>query len=49
MSILIATRSYAEGESLWSKAQKQSVFQLLRYAQTRDVAHYDNYRAHDRV
>ena len=38
MSILSATRAYAEGESLWSKAQKQSVFQLLRYAQTRDVS-----------
>jgi len=45
MSILIAIRSYSEGESLWSKAQKQSVFQLLRYAETRDVTHYRNYQA----
>jgi diguanylate cyclase (GGDEF)-like protein/PAS domain S-box-containing protein len=49
MSILSATRAYAEGESLWSKAQKQSVFQLLRYAQTRDVTYYDNYRRLIRV
>ena len=47
--VLSATRAYAEGESLWSKAQKQSVFQLLRYAQTRDVTHYENYRTLIRV
>jgi diguanylate cyclase (GGDEF)-like protein/PAS domain S-box-containing protein len=49
MSILSATRAYAEGESLWSKAQKQSVFQLLRYAQTRDPVHYQNFRTLIRV
>jgi diguanylate cyclase (GGDEF)-like protein/PAS domain S-box-containing protein len=36
MSILSATRAYIEGESLWSKAQKEAVFRLNRYADTRD-------------
>jgi hypothetical protein len=36
MGILAAIRAYSEGESLWSKAQKQAVFQLLRYAETTD-------------
>ena len=44
MSILIAVRSYSEGESLWSKGQKESVFHLLRYAETRDDANYQKYR-----
>jgi diguanylate cyclase (GGDEF)-like protein/PAS domain S-box-containing protein len=45
MSILIAVRSYSEGESLWSKGQKESVFHLLRYAETRDDANYQKYRS----
>jgi len=44
MSILVAARSYSEGESLWSKGQKESVFHLLRYAETRDDANYQKYR-----
>ncbi|MES2352916.1 MAG: EAL domain-containing protein [Pseudomonadota bacterium] len=36
MGILSATRAYVEGESLWSKAQKEAVFRLSRYAETRD-------------
>ena len=31
MEILLATRSYSEGESLWSKGQKRAIFYLLRY------------------
>ena len=45
MSILVAARSYSEGESLWSKGQKEAVFHLLRYAETRDDANYQKYRA----
>ncbi|HKB84395.1 MAG TPA: EAL domain-containing protein [Burkholderiales bacterium] len=45
MSILVAARSYSEGESLWSKGQKESVFHLLRYAETRDDANYQKYLA----
>ena len=45
MSILVATRSYSEGESLWSKGQKRAMFSLLRYTETRSAADYYNYRA----
>src|SRR5882672_4684490 len=44
MSVLVAVRSFSEGESLWSKGQKESVFHLLRYAETRDDANYLKYR-----
>ncbi|MBI1394903.1 MAG: EAL domain-containing protein [Betaproteobacteria bacterium] len=44
MGILAATRAYSEGESLWSKAQKQGVFQLIRYAETHDPEHYEKFR-----
>jgi len=44
MSILVAARSYSEGESLWSKGQKRAMFSLLRYAETRSPADYQNYR-----
>jgi diguanylate cyclase (GGDEF)-like protein/PAS domain S-box-containing protein len=44
MNILSATRSYAEGESLWSKGQKRAMFQLLRYSETHDIADYQKYR-----
>jgi diguanylate cyclase (GGDEF)-like protein/PAS domain S-box-containing protein len=43
MSVLIAIRSYAEGESLWSKGQKTAVASLLRYAETRDDADFRRY------
>ncbi|UCD67626.1 MAG: EAL domain-containing protein [Betaproteobacteria bacterium] len=44
MSILIAVRSYSEGESLWAKGQKTAVFSLLRYAETHDPADFVRYR-----
>ena len=44
MSILVATRSYSEGESLWSKGQKRAMFSLLRYTETGAEADYYNYR-----
>jgi len=44
MSILVATRSYSEGESLWSKGQKRAMFSLLRYTETRSESDYYNYR-----
>ena len=34
IDILAAGRAYVEGESLWSKNQKEAVFHLLRYADT---------------
>jgi diguanylate cyclase (GGDEF)-like protein/PAS domain S-box-containing protein len=44
MGIMISIRSYAQGESLWSKGQKTAVFSLLRYAETQDEADYRNYQ-----
>src|SRR5277367_6416954 len=43
MDILSATRAYVGGESLWSKAQKDAVFYLNRYATTRSETDYDRY------
>ena len=40
LAILSAGRAYVEGESLWSKAQKESVMHLLRYAHTRSEQDY---------
>src|SRR5437773_9990812 len=34
MDILAAGRAYVEGESLWSKNQKEAVFNLVRFAAT---------------
>ena len=39
MHVLSAARAYVGGESLWSKAQKQAVQHLERYAQTRSARH----------
>ena len=44
IDILAAGRAYVEGESLWSKSQKEAVFHLLRFAETRDEADYRNYQ-----
>jgi len=44
MSVLVAVRSFSEGESLWSKGQKEAVFHLMRYAETRSEADYQKYR-----
>lgn len=42
--IVSATRAYVGGESLWSKAQKEAVYSLFRYAQTGYEADYRDYR-----
>ncbi|MEK6806837.1 MAG: EAL domain-containing protein [Pseudomonadota bacterium] len=36
-------RAFAQGESLWSKAQKDAVHYLMRYAQLRDENDYQKY------
>lgn len=41
--ILSAARAFVEGESRWSKAQKESVFHLIRYAETHSEHHYIDY------
>lgn len=46
MGKLSAVRAFVGGESLWSKAQKNAVFSLQRYATTRDdwdFRHYEQF------
>ena len=43
MDVLSATRAYVGGESLWSKAQKDAVFYLNRYAATRSETDFERY------
>ena len=43
LDILSGARAYIEGESLWSKAQKEAVSQLNRYAHSRDEADFKAY------
>jgi PAS domain S-box-containing protein len=49
IDILAAGRAYVEGESLWSKSQKEAVVHLLRFAETRSKADYRNYEKALRV
>ncbi len=41
---LSAARAYVGGEGLWSKAQKQAVYDLLRYSMSHSDGDYQNYR-----
>src|SRR5437879_6793881 len=43
MAILSASRAYVAGEGLWSKAQKDATFHLLRYARSGEEADYLGY------
>jgi diguanylate cyclase (GGDEF)-like protein len=44
MDILAAGRAYVEGESLWSKNQKEAVFHLMRFAETGSESDFVSYR-----
>jgi diguanylate cyclase (GGDEF)-like protein/PAS domain S-box-containing protein len=44
MEILSAARAYVGGEGLWSKAQRDAVTYLTRYARTRDAEEYRRFR-----
>jgi len=44
IDILAAGRAYVEGESLWSKNQKEAVFYLLRFAETGSESDFQNYQ-----
>ncbi len=44
MEVLSAARAYVAGEGLWSKAQRDAVYSLTLYAQTRDPAYFERYR-----
>lgn len=43
MDILSSVRAYVGGESLWSKAQKESIFHLNRYAESRAEHDYQEF------
>ena len=45
MQVLSVIRAYIAGESHWSKAQKDAVFHLVRYAGTGDGQAYRTYQA----
>lgn len=45
MQKLSAVRAFVGGEGLWSKAQKNSVFSLQRYALTKDEKDYEQFLA----
>lgn len=45
LGCLSAARAYVGGESLWSKAQKDAVFHLQKYAATGASAEFEQYRA----
>ncbi len=44
MEVLSAARAYVAGEGLWSKAQRDAVYSLMLYAQTRDPRYYERYQ-----
>jgi len=44
IDILAAGRAYVEGESLWSKNQKEAVFHLLRFAEGGSEVDFSNYQ-----
>src|SRR6266508_4433630 len=44
IDILAAGRAYVEGESLWSKNQKEAVFHLLRFAETKSESEFLSYK-----
>ena len=48
LRIVSASRAYVGGESLWSKAQKEAVYSLYRYAQSHAESDYRAYRDADR-
>ena len=43
MDLLSSTRAYVGAEGLWSKAQKDSIYYLNRYAATRSETDYERY------
>ena len=44
MEVLSAARAYVAGEGLWSKAQRDAVYSLTLYAQTRDPKYFERYQ-----
>jgi len=49
INTLSSVRAYVGGEGLWSKAQKDGLYQLLKYARTRNEADYENFEGFMKV
>jgi len=49
INTLSSVRAYVGGEGLWSKAQKDGLYQLLRYARTHDEADYQQFQEYLKV
>lgn len=43
INTLSSVRAYVNGEGLWSKAQKDAMYQLLKYGRTRNEADYQQF------
>ncbi|MFC3531313.1 EAL domain-containing protein [Vogesella facilis] len=44
LNVMSSVRAYVSGESLWSKAQKDAIYYLKLYADTRDINYYQQYQ-----
>ncbi|MFL5747135.1 MAG: PAS domain S-box protein [Niastella sp.] len=44
INTLSAVRAYVSGEGLWSKAQKDAMYQLLRYSRTHNETDYQKFK-----
>jgi len=44
INTLSSVRAYVSGEGLWSKAQKDAMYQLLRYSRTHNEADYQKFK-----
>src|SRR5882757_8506253 len=44
VSTLSSVRAFVNGEGLWSKAQKDAVYNLLSYTQSHDEKDYQSFR-----
>jgi PAS domain S-box-containing protein len=44
INTLSSVRAYVSGEGLWSKAQKDAMYQLLRYSRTHDETDYRKFK-----
>ena len=49
INTLSSVRAYVGGEGLWSKAQKDGLYQLLKYARTHNEADYVKFEGFMRV
>jgi PAS domain S-box-containing protein len=44
VNTLSSVRAYVAGEGLWSKAQKEAVYQMMKYGRTHDEADFEKFR-----